>query len=278
MMRRFATPLAAIAMAAIVATGCGSSSKSTTKSSGGGGSTPAPLKAGGDFLFCTDVPYAPAEYQEGSKFVGYEVDIAKEVAKRLGVTATFQKTGFDGIIAALQSKKCDGIMSSMNSTPERKKQVDFVDYLSVGQSLLIPTASKDKIASLEDLNGKTVAVEVGTTMKDALDAFNKTTSGEKIVIKTYPDNGAAAAAVQGGDVDAFLLDSPIAADFVNKQPEIFTLGGAPIDPAAVGIALRKTDTKLSAAVQKAIDDMYADGSMGKILDTWKIADFKLEGK
>ena len=278
MRHRFTTALAAVLVAALATTGCGSSSDSDSKASGGGGSTPAPLKAGGDFLFCTDVPYPPAEYLEGSKFVGYEVDIANEVGKRLGVTATFQKTGFDGIIAALMTKKCDGIISSMNSTDERKKQVDFVDYMSVGQSLLVPTAMSGKVATLDDLAGKTVAVEVGTTLKDALDAFNDKTDGDKLVIKTFPDNGAAAAAVQGGDVDALFIDSPIASDFVKKQPDIFAYGGSPIDPLPVGIAIRKDDTDLSAAVQKAIDGMYSDGTMKKILDKWSASDFMLEGK
>ena len=273
--RALAVVCVAVLMAAVFA-GCGSSDSSS--SSGSDGKTPAPLKSGGDFLFCTDVPYAPAEYQEGSKFVGYEIDIATEVGKRLGVKATFQKTGFDGIIAALQAKKCDAIISSMNSTAERKKQVDFVDYMSVGQSLLMAADDAADVTSLAELGGKTVGVQVGTTLKDAIDSTNKTLSGDKIEVQSFPDAGAAAAAVQTGKVDAFFTDSPVAADYVNKHPKDFAFGGEPIDPLPVGIAIRKSDKDLSAAVQKAVDEMYSDGTMKTLLDTWKAGDFALEGK
>lgn len=281
MTRRLAMIAFSLLAASLVAAGCGSDSdsKSDSKSSSkSAGSTPAPLKANGDFLFCTDVPYPPAESQEGSKFVGYEIDIAAEVGRRLGVTVSFQKTGFDGIIAALQSKKCDAIISSMNSTPERKKQVDFVDYMSVGQSLLVPADTAADITDLSDLGGKVVAVQLGTTLKDAIDKVNKTISGDPIKVQSFPDAGAAATAVQTGKVDAFFTDSPVAADYVNKQPDTFGFGGEPIDPLAVGIALRKTDTELVKATQNAIDDMYEDGTMKQILTKWKATDFMLDGK
>jgi polar amino acid transport system substrate-binding protein len=279
MIRRIVLPMFTVLIAALVATGCGA--EDTAKGSDTGGksaaktSTPAPLKAGGDFLFCTDVPYPPAEYLEGDTFVGYEVDIVKEVGKRLGVNATFQKTGFDGIIAALQTKKCDGIISSMNSTEERKKAVDFVDYMMVGQSLLVPAGKAADITSLESLAGETVAVQVGTTLKDTIEKASADLD-EPITVQTFPDAGAAATALQTGKVDAFFTDSPVAADYVNKRPDVYAFGGEPIDPLPVGIAIRKTDTELRDAVQKAIDDMYEDGTMKKILDKWNAADFMLE--
>ena len=94
-------------------------------------------QSAGTLTFCTDATYPPEEFFQGTKLAGSDIDIGSEVARRLGMTAKFQNTGFDGIIAALIAKKCDAIISGMNDTPERRKQVAFVDYISVGQSLMV---------------------------------------------------------------------------------------------------------------------------------------------
>ena len=80
-------------------------------------SAAAPARtSAGTLTFCTDATYPPEEFYQGSKIVGSDIDIATEVAKRLGMTAKFQNTGFDGIIASLLAKKCDAIISGMNDT------------------------------------------------------------------------------------------------------------------------------------------------------------------
>ena len=91
----------------------------------------------------------------------------------MGVKASFQNTGFDGIIPALEGKKCDAIISGMNDTPARRKQVDFTDYLSVGQSFMVKKGNPEHITNIASLAGKTVSVEVGTTNADYLNAQSK---------------------------------------------------------------------------------------------------------
>src|SRR5439155_24302547 len=88
-------------------------------------------------VFCSDISYPPEEFVQSGKNLGSDIDIATAVAKRLGMTAKFQNTGFDGIIAALLANKCDAIISGMNDTPQRRKSVSFVDYLSFRQSFLV---------------------------------------------------------------------------------------------------------------------------------------------
>jgi polar amino acid transport system substrate-binding protein len=227
---------------------------------------------------CTDVPYPPAEFLEGETFVGYEIDLMTEVAERLDTTAVYEKTFFDAIIPALQSKKCDAIISSMNITPEREKEVAFVPYMAVGQSLMVAAGEGEGIESLDDLSGKAVAVQVGTTLKDALDAKSKEfeDAGEDpIDVQTFPDAGAAAAALKTDKVDVFFGDSPVVADYVVKDEESFEFAGEPIDPIEVGIALRTEDTELQDAVQTAVDEMYEDGTMVDILSEWNVEDFVL---
>lgn len=275
--RRFSLVAFTVLAAAVIGVGCGSSKDSKTSKSSSAKSdvtTPAPLEAGGEMVICTDVPYPPAQFQEGSKFVGYEVEMGEEIAKRLGVTAVHQKTGFDGIIGALLAKKCDAIISSMNVTPEREKQVAFVEYMTIGQAVAVKPELKGTIQSLDDLAGKTVAVQLGTTLGAAIAKANKTLD-KPIKVKNFPDAGAAANALMNGSVDAFFSDAPVIADYVNKQPEVFAIGGTQIDELPAGIALRPGDTELIDAVQDAVDDMYDDGTMEKIFAKWSVDSFLL---
>ena len=165
------------------------------------------------------------------------------------------------------------IISGMNSTDERKKQVDFVDYLKVGQSLLVPAGNPGKITSLDDLSGKAVAVQLGTTNADRLEAKSKEFVGagkEKIDVQTFQADSDAFQQLALGRVQAFFTDSPVVV-YYNTLPANagkFEVGGTPIEPLPIGIAIRKEDTDLKSAVQAAIDGMYADGTIKSIVDKW----------
>jgi polar amino acid transport system substrate-binding protein len=127
--------LAVLAGALFAACGGGGGSGGTNTNASGGGSQAVP----NPIVFCSDVTYPPEEFYPtpGGNASGSDIDIANAVAKHLGSTASIKNTGFDGIIGALNAKKCDAIISGMNDTADRRKQVDFVDYLKVGQSLMV---------------------------------------------------------------------------------------------------------------------------------------------
>jgi polar amino acid transport system substrate-binding protein len=242
-------------------------------------SVAAPAASTADtLLFCSDITYPPEESYQGSRPVGSDIDIGKAVAKRLGMKADFQNTGFDGIIAALLSKKCDAIISGMNDTPARAKQVAFVDYLSVGQSLMVAKGNPSKIKTLSDLSGRAVSVEVGTTNKDFLDAESKKlkAAGKKTIdVVTFPKDTDAANALKTGKVDAYFGDSPVVAYYIGRDKS-FAFAGAPVNPIPVGIAVRKDDAKLRNSIRKAIATLYANGQMKKILAKWKMSGFALK--
>jgi polar amino acid transport system substrate-binding protein len=234
--------------------------------------TPAHHTAG-TIRFCSDITYPPEEFYVGTKPAGSDIDIGNEVAKRLGKTAKFDNTGFDAIIAALLAKKCDAIISGMNDTAERRKQVAFVDYIKVGQSLMVKAGNPEHITGLASLSGKSVSVEVGTTNKAFLDAQSKklTAAGKAAIkVQAFPKDTDAAAALKTGRVDAYFGDSPVVAYYISKDKS-FAFAGAPINPILVGIAVRKSDTALKAGIQKAINGMYADGTMKRILAKWKMS-------
>ncbi|HEY6017636.1 MAG TPA: ABC transporter substrate-binding protein [Gaiellaceae bacterium] len=285
-MRKLVIGGLAVVLAAVVSAGCGGSKSSSTTTAAQPATTstqaagpkiaaPAAIESAGKIVWCSDVTYPPEEFFQGTKPVGSDIDIANGISSLLGVKAEIQNTGFDGIIAALLGDKCDAIISGMNDTPERAKQVDFVDYLSVGQSLMVKKGNPKNISNLNSLAGLTVSVEVGTTNKDFLTAANKKLS-KKMDIVTFPKDTDAANALKTGKVDAYFGDSPVVAYYIEKDPASFAFAGSPINPIPVGIALRKNEGELKTAISKAVDTMYADGSMTKILAKWHMSDFALK--
>jgi polar amino acid transport system substrate-binding protein len=230
---------------------------------------PPSIKSAGKIVYCTDATYPPEESFQGSKIVGSDIDIATGVAKQMGVKAEFKNTGFDGIIAALLSKRCDSVISGMNDTPDRRKQVDFVDYLKVGQSIMVKKGNPDHISSLASLAGHTVSVESGTTNRDflAMTSNQLTKKGKKAIsIKTFPKDTDAFAALKAGRVDAYFADAPPVAYYA-KTDKTVVVAGSPVNPFPIGIAIRKKDP-LRVATLKAINQLYANGSMKKILAKW----------
>jgi polar amino acid transport system substrate-binding protein len=239
---------------------------------------PAAIAKAGRIVYCSDITYPPEEFFRGSKAVGSDIDIGTAVARQLGVKARFDNTGFDGIIAALLAKRCDAIISGMNDTAQRRKTVSFVDYLSVGQSLMVKKGNPESIHTLADLAGKRVSVEVGTTNKGFLDREStklQAAGKQAITVVTFPKDTDAAAALKTGKVDAYFGDSPVVAYSISKD-KTFAFGGQPINPIPVGIAVRKSDTQLHASVKAAVHRLYANGTMRRILAKWKMASFALK--
>jgi polar amino acid transport system substrate-binding protein len=265
----------------LTAAGCGGSSKSsksygtTTSAAAASITPPANIKSAGKLVFCSDITYPPEEsYKAGTTTPeGSDIDIGNYIAKKMGVTARFDNTGFDGIIAALLAKKCDLIISGMNDTPERKKQVAFVDYLKVGQSFMVKSGNPAHITGIASLAGKSASVETGTTNKDFLDAQSKKlqAQGKKAIkVVTFPKDTDAAAALKTGKVDAYFGEAPVVAYYIERDPKSFEIGGTPINPISIGMAIRKSDTELQAAVRQGVKAIYADGTMDTILTRWKL--------
>jgi polar amino acid transport system substrate-binding protein len=234
-----------------------------------------------ELVFCSDIAYPPMESYEGPEAVGADIDIGNEIATRLDRTAVYSNIGFDGIVAALLGRQCEAIISSMNNTPERAEQVDFVDYLYVGQSLIVPKGNPLGLSTLETLCGHASAAQVGTTNLDALNVASEecvAAGKEPIDIVGFPSNTDAVLALKADQVDAVETDSPVAAYYVAQDPETFELGEAVIDPILVGIAFNKDNTELRDQVRAAIDEMYADGTMMEILEEWQLTAFALPEK
>lgn len=247
----------------------------------------------GKLLVCSDLPYPPFEsYDASGAPVGLDIDMGTEIATRLGLQFQLVNSVFDTIIAAAAGGKCDIVMSDMNITDTRKKQISFIEYLQVGQSILVAKGNPKNISAPTDLCGQSVAAESGTTEVDYLQgtgdykggglAADCTKAGKPqvTVVVTQKDSDALQQ-LQAGKVTAYFADTPVAGQYAAKNADQFQLAGAPIQPMPVGIGVPcggASDctsaplTPLGQAVQTALKSMMADGTYAKILDKYGAKD------
>jgi polar amino acid transport system substrate-binding protein len=246
----------------------------------------------GKLLVCSDLPYPPFEsYDANGAPVGLDIDMGTEIATRLGLQFQLVNSVFDTIIAAAAGGKCDIIMSDMNITNTRKKQISFVEYLQVGQSILVAKGNPKNISAPTDLCGQSVAAESGTTEVDYLQGTGdykgaglaadctKASKPQVTVVVTQKDSDALQQ-LQAGKVTAYFADTPVAGQYAAQSPDQFQLAGAPIQPMPVGIAIpcgvadctSAPLTPLGQAVQTALKSMMADGTYAKILDKYGAKD------
>ena len=239
---------------------------------------PSDIATKGKIVVGSDVAYAPIEFfKEGTQQVqGVDYDLAQAMGKQLGVTFDFQNSTFDGLIAAVTSKRFDIIMSSMSDTKERQgKGIDFIDYFSAGTSILVAYGNPKNIQSLDDLCGKTIGLQRGTTQETvANDQKTKCASSGKgaLTVLTFDKDTDALQALKTGRSVADMNDFPVAA--YNAQTSgggnDFSVVGAQIDAGPYGIGVPKTSSQLRDALQAALKAIIANGDYDAVLTKWNV--------
>lgn len=242
--------------------------------------TPANVAAAGKIVYCSDLSAPPLEFfDENSQAMGFDVDLGTEIAKRLGVKAEWLNTPFSGIVPALLAKNCDAVLSQLFDKPARREVVDFVDYMYSSQSLLVPKGNPKNIKSLDDLSGLKIAIENGTTMQSLIDEQNKkfAAAGKAPAeVVVFPKDSDARQALQIGQVAVYGTTLETAGYFLEKAGPVFDIGGEPFAQILAGIAIRKDDGELKAAIQSAFDSMKADGTYQSLLKKWGLAGDELK--
>lgn len=285
-MRRFSQmAFATVAVFALMLAACsnGKAGGGNSPTSGGTSSAnvqpPADIASAGKLIFCSDIAFPPMEsYDTSHNAIGADIDIGNTVAQQMGVQAEFDETGFDGIIAAVLSGKCDAIISGMNDTPEREAQLGFVAYMESGSVFLVPTGNPLGIHEQLDVCGKTAAGQVGSTNYDTVLQVSKdcVAAGKPpIDAVAFKEDPLGVTALMTGKIDAYETDAAPATYYVSKNPSL-EVGVDNINPLPVAIGLPKDNTELQTAIQQAIDAMYADGTMQQILDKWGLGQYALQ--
>ncbi|MEV6248436.1 ABC transporter substrate-binding protein [Streptomyces sp. NPDC051742] len=288
--------VAAIAVAgSVLLTACGDQTEggsATPTKEGGSPSTnaaplfsklPADIQKAGVIKVGTDASYAPMEFTEGGKIVGVDPDIAAALSKQLGVEFKFTSGTFDGLITSIYTGRQDLIMSSMTDNKKRQeglddsgkkigKGIDFVDYFSSGVSLLVKKGNPQGINSLDDLCGKTVAVQRGTIYEDTFKAQATKCGADKLTIQAFDTDAEAQTRVKAGGAVADLNDYPVAAYIAKTSGggNDFEVVGSQSDVGLFGIGVSKENTQLRDAVKEALDAIIKDGTYAEALKKWNV--------
>ncbi|ADJ50898.1 ABC transporter substrate-binding protein [Amycolatopsis mediterranei S699] len=237
------------------------------------GMVPADVKADGKILVGQDQSYPPNEFQDNGKAAGFDVDLGTAIGQVLGVQMEFQNASFDGIIPGIGSKKYEMAMSSFSITSERLQTVDMISYYKAGTSLGVVKGNPDGI-KVDDLCGKKVAVQKGTTQVEDLDKKNAACTGagkpaiDVTQLQAQTDVNLALTAKR---VQAELADSPVVDYAVKQTNGALEVVGEPYDTAPYGIVLGKNSGDFGKAVQGAVQKLIDSGAYKKILDKWGLS-------
>ncbi|HEY3514472.1 MAG TPA: ABC transporter substrate-binding protein [Kribbella sp.] len=257
---------ASVAVLALALTACGGSS-------GGSGSDDKAKAAGitlvksGKLTICTHLPYKPFQYKDGSKVVGFDVDLLDLVAQDLGVEQGVVNIEWSQVTsgAAFQAKKCDMGMGAMTITPERQKAISITDpYMDATQVLM---AKKDSgIKSLADLRGKKLGAQADTTGKAYADK-NAQANGYTVI--PFNDLALQENNVKSGRVDAAINDNGVLYDYVKDNPDMgvvaeFNTG----EQYGFGALKDGSGPKLVAKFNELLAKAKSDGKYNEIYKKW----------
>lgn len=221
----------------------------------------------GKLRVAVDTTYPPMEFQaDDGKVIGLDVDLARAIAKILKVDVDFIVMPWDGILAGLQSNRYDIIMSSMNITDERKQQVNFVPYIMMGQVFVIKKSAKP-LKNEKELAGKVIAVQADTTSFTAVEGFQK--SGIAIKeIKAFKGATETFSALKSNQAEVIVIDEAVGLYYAGLDQKIFQVSGEALKPEPIGIAVKKTDTKLLKALESAVKTIKDNGTFAQIYKQW----------
>ena len=240
----------------------------------------------------SDVSYAPVEFYDAfapdvldrpvgepePQVRGIDPDLATELGRKLGVRFTFVNTAFDELIPALKAGKFDLIISSMTATPERARQISFLEYFQAGTSILVASGNPERIGSMADLCGQTVTLQEGTIHEELVAAQQPRCGARRIKARPLASGTQVVLEVKFGRADAALADFPVAAynAKVSGQGRDFEVVGQQIDPGPYGIGVRKDDGDLQSVLQDALREVISDGSYDRVLTKWNVTDGALK--
>jgi polar amino acid transport system substrate-binding protein len=222
----------------------------------------------GELLVGLDAGYQPFEMvDKKGEIIGFDVDLAKELAKAMGVKMTIVNTDYDGIIPALLADKFDIILSGMTLTQERNLQINFAEpYIVVGQAIILNKKLEGEIKSYKDLNDPkyTVASRIGTTGEMAVKRMIP-----KAKYKSFDKEADGALDAVNGQSDAFVYDLPFCVVFMAQQnsPNVVLLD-KPFTYEPLAIGLKKGDPDFLNFLNNFMAQIKADGRYDRIYDKW----------
>ncbi|WP_425059514.1 basic amino acid ABC transporter substrate-binding protein [Sporomusa carbonis] len=212
-----------------------------------------------------EATFPPFEFQDekSQDYVGFDVDLMKALGKQMGVEVQIVNTAFDGLIPALESGQIDVIASAMTITEERAQKVNFSKpYYKSGLSIVVK-ADNNTIKSFKDLEGKRIAVQIGTTGAEQAKKI------KDAKIREFNSASEAFLELKAGGADAVVNDLPVNEYFLAKNAsKDAKLIGEVLNAEEYGVAVAKKNTELARKINKALDEIKQNGEYAKIYEKW----------
>lgn len=220
--------------------------------------------------------FPPFEYIDNGKPVGFDIDLANMIAKKMSMNSEIVSFEFKGLVPALLGKRIDAIISGMYINAERQQIAGFVPYLKVGNQIVVRKGNPAKLSDTTSLCGHRVSAPVGTIFEIAAQKASAacTAAGKPAVeLLALAGTTGAALALSQDRADAIIVSTPTAVALMLATPDTYETAGAPFDnDTSVGIAVDKSNPALLAEIDKAMKAVVADGSYAALLKHWNMPD------
>ncbi len=222
------------------------------------------IKDNNKIIWGTNAEFAPFEMREGDQVIGIDAEIAKKIADKLGVELVVEDMEFDPLITALVSGKIDFIAAGYTIKPDREEQVLFTDTYFKAVQVIIVQEGNTEIQSVDDLVGKKIGVQNGTTGDFVADEIE----GAEVV---RFNNGIEAVLDLGnGKIDAVIIDNLPAQMLVESNPGLKILDEKPSEDEEYAIAVRKEDTELQKIINEVLKEMKESGEIEELVNKYSI--------
>lgn len=209
--------------------------------------------------------YFPFTFVKQDVLQGFEVDVMNAVGEEAGFEVEFETMAFSGLIGALDAGRIDTIANQITITPERQDKFAFTAPYVFDGAQVVTKEGNEEIGGVEDLRGKTVAVNLGSNFEQLL---NELSFADEIEIKTYESNIAQDTAL--GRVDAFVMDRVSSAQLIQESPLPLQLAGKPFSEIRNALPFQDNDEgrALRDRVDTALESLREDGTLAEISDKW----------
>jgi polar amino acid transport system substrate-binding protein len=224
----------------------------------------SPKPAANKIRVATDATWPPFENvdDQSKQIVGFDIDLMNAIAEKEGLEVEYVNVAWDSLLAGMAQCQYDAAISAMTITEERKKNFSFTEpYFAAGQVVTVAADNED-IKSKDDLAGKVVGVQLGTTGDIEAQKI------EGATVKNYDDVGLAFQDLLNGQIDAVIADNPLALGYVGENPDKLKTVGEVFTDEYYGIAVCKTNTDLLAKLNDGLAKVKAEGLIDELTDKW----------
>lgn len=243
MIKKIAVAIMTLSIAALTLVGCGSKSNEDM------------------IIMGTNAEFMPFEYREGKDIVGFDVDLANKISEKLGKQLKIEDMEFGGLLSALESGKIDFIAAGMSKTPDREKQVNFSESYYTASQLITIKADNVDITNGEDLKGKKIGVQLGTTGEEVA----REIEGAEVV--SFDKGAMALVDLANGKIDAVVLDAEPTKNYTKGNDDVKVLDEE-LTNEEYSIAVSKDDQELLDAINETLKELKESGEYQELVNKY----------